>query len=40
MIVLDLLSTGSKILKINKVQTYQLDSEIILASLLKKKENK
>jgi release factor glutamine methyltransferase len=37
MTVLDLLNTGSKILKINKVQTHQLDAEIILASLLKKK---
>jgi release factor glutamine methyltransferase len=37
MIILDLLNTGSKILKNNKVQTYQLDAEIILASLLKKR---
>ena len=37
MIILDLLSSGSKILKSKKVQTYQLDSEIILSSILKKK---
>ena len=37
MIILDLLNTGSKILKNNKVQTYQHDAEIILASLLKKR---
>ena len=37
MIILDLLNTGSKILKNNKVQTYQIDAEIILASLLKKR---
>ena len=36
MIILDLLNAGSKILKTNKVQTHQLDSEIILSSLLKK----
>jgi release factor glutamine methyltransferase len=37
MIILDLLSSGSKILKSKKVQTHQLDSEIILSSILKKK---
>jgi len=37
MIILDLLSSGSKILKSKKVQTYRLDSEIILSSILKKK---
>jgi hypothetical protein len=36
MTVLDLLNSGSKILKNSKVQTHQLDSEIILSSLLKK----
>ena len=37
MIISDLLNSGSKILKISKVQTHQLDSEIMLSSLLKKK---
>ena len=37
MIVSDLLNLGSKILKINKVKTHQLDAEIILSSLLEKK---
>jgi release factor glutamine methyltransferase len=37
MIILDLLSSGSKILKSKKVRTHQLDSEIILSSILKKK---
>ena len=40
MIISDLLSSGSKILKNNKVKTHQLDSEIILSSLLKKKKEK
>jgi len=38
MIISDLLSSGSKILKNNKVQTYQLDSEIMLSNLLNKKK--
>ena len=33
----DLLNFGSKILKDNKVQTHQLDCEIMLSNLLKKK---
>jgi release factor glutamine methyltransferase len=37
MIISDLLDSGSKILKNKKVQSYQLDSEIMLSSLLKKK---
>ena len=37
MIISDLLSSGSKILKSNKIQTHQLDSEIMLCNLLKKK---
>jgi len=36
-IISDLLISGSKILKKNKIQTHQLDTEIILSSLLKKK---
>ena len=38
MIISDLLSSGSKILKSNKVQTYQLDSEIMLSNILNKKK--
>jgi len=34
----DLLYSGSKKLKNNKVLTHRLDSEIILSSLLKKKK--
>ena len=37
MIISDLLSSGSKILKGKKVPTHQIDSEIILSNLLKKK---
>ena len=37
MIISDLLSSGSKILKNSKVLTHRLDSEIMLSSLLKKK---
>ena len=36
MIISELLDSGSKILKINKIQTHQLDSELILSELLKK----
>mgnify|MGYP006103848879 FL=1 len=32
----DLLNSGSKILKKNKIETHQLDSELVLSSLLKK----
>ncbi len=39
MIISDLLNSGSKVLKTSKVQTHQLDSEIMLSCLLKKKEN-
>jgi release factor glutamine methyltransferase len=38
--ILDLLNSGSKILKSNKIKTHQLDSEIMLSSLLKKKREK
>ena len=38
MIISDLLSSGSKILKNSKVLTHRLDSEIMLSSLLKKKK--
>ena len=34
--ILELLNSGSKTLKQNKIRTHQLDSEIILSSLLKK----
>ena len=37
MMILDLLNSGSKILKNKKVLTHQLDSEIMLSNLLKKK---
>ena len=36
----DLLNSGSKILKNSKIQTYQLDTEIILSNLLEKKREK
>ena len=36
MIISDLLKSGSKILKSKKVKTHQLDSEIMLSSLLKR----
>tara|TARA_B110000971_G_scaffold118996_1_gene121908 strand:+ start:633 stop:1472 length:840 start_codon:yes stop_codon:yes gene_type:complete len=36
MIISDLLNSGSKILKSKKVKTHQLDSEIMLSSLLKR----
>ena len=35
--ILELLHSGSKILKLNKIETHQLDSEIVLSNLLKKK---
>ena len=38
MIISNLLSSGSKILKNSKVLTHRLDSEIMLSSLLKKKK--
>ena len=34
---LELLNLGSKNLKQNKIETHQLDSELVLSSLLKKK---
>jgi release factor glutamine methyltransferase len=40
MIISDLISSGSKILKSNKIQTYQLDTELMLSSLLKKKRER
>ena len=33
--VSQLLNTGAEILKVNKIPTYQLDSELMLSSLLK-----
>ena len=36
MIISQLLDTGSKILKNNKIATHQLDAELVLSSLLKK----
>ena len=36
MIISQLLDTGSKILRNNKIQTHQLDAELVLSSLLKK----
>ena len=38
MIISELLDYGSKILKNNKIKTNQLDSELILSNLLKKKK--
>ena len=35
--VSELLNSGAKILKQNKIETHQLDSELVLSSLLKKK---
>ena len=35
--VSELLNSGTKILKQNKIETHQLDSELVLSSLLKKK---
>ena len=32
----DLLHSGSKVLRLNKIKTHQLDSEIVLSNLLKK----
>ena len=32
----ELLNSGSRVLKLNKIQTHQLDSEIVLSNLLKK----
>ena len=34
--ILELLNSGSKILKQNKIETHQLDSELVLSNLLKK----
>jgi hypothetical protein len=36
--VSELLSSGSVALKLNKIDTHQLDSELVLSNLLKKKE--
>ncbi len=36
--ILELLKLGSTILKNKKIKTHQLDSELILSSVLKKKE--
>ena len=33
----EILNSGSKTLKLNKIKTYQLDSELVLSNLLKKK---
>ena len=32
----ELLNSGSKALKLNKIKTHQLDSELVLSNLLKK----
>ena len=40
MIISDLLNSGSKTLKSNKIQTHQLDSELILSNLLKQQREK
>jgi len=37
MIISELLNSGSKILKNNKIKSHQLDSELVLSNLLKKK---
>ena len=36
----ELLNSGSKVLKLNNVNTHQLDSELVLSNLLKKKREK
>ena len=36
--VSELLHSGSKVLKLNKIKTHELDSELVLSNLLKKKE--
>ena len=33
--ILELLQSGSEVLKINKIKTHQLDSEVVLSNLLK-----
>jgi hypothetical protein len=38
MYISELLHSGSKILKLNKIRTHQLDTELVLSSLLKNKE--
>jgi len=38
--ILDLLNSGSEILKINKIQTHRIDSEVILSDVLKKQREK
>jgi len=40
MIISDLLNTGSKILKNNKIKTHRIDSEIILSDILKLQREK
>ena len=40
MIISDLLNSGSNILKINKIQTHQIDSELILSNILKQQREK
>ena len=40
MIASELLNSGSKILKNNKIKSYQLDSELLLSNVLKKKREK
>ena len=37
MYISELLHSGSKILKLNKIRTHQLDTELVLSSLLKKR---
>ena len=40
MIISDLLSSGSKTLKRNKIQTHQIDSELILSNIIKQQREK
>ena len=40
MTVLDLLNSGSKILKRNKIQTHQIDAELILSNITKQQREK
>ena len=40
MIISDLLYSGSKILKRNKIQTHQIDAELILSNITKQQREK
>ena len=35
--VSELLQSGAKVLRLNKIETHQLDSELVLSNLLKKR---